>query len=274
MLPILFRLGPLTLYTHGVVVFIAIILAGFVIFKRGRELRLPEDQLFDVLFMSLLISVLASRIGFVLTNWNLFQNQPWQAINVVGIPGFGELSGLVGLGLGLWWQSNKKKWDYFQLLDVIVVGLLLLQAFFGLADFLNGSRAGLATRWPIGVKFVNYYERRLPVQLWDMTASLVLFIWLWKMESKYRTFGWYKGQKSQASSGFMVSMYLILYGFIGFAGSNFRPQSLYFVSVPVLPLAYLAMMGLGTVVLLFRAGMSLRKMAKDWFGLTPLIPKN
>jgi prolipoprotein diacylglyceryltransferase len=107
-----------------------------------------------------------------------------------------------------------------------------------------------------------------------MVAFFGLFAWLWQMESKYRTLGWYKGQKSQASSGFVASMYLIAYGFIGFAGSNFRPQNLYFLSIPVVPLAYLGILGLGMVVLFFRAGMNLRKMAKDWFGMTPLIPKN
>jgi prolipoprotein diacylglyceryltransferase len=206
MLPIIFSLGPITLYTYVVFLFLAVIFSLFVLWKRGREAHFDEEEVMRVSLQLMLWGIIGSRVLYVITHWQLFQSEWWQIFNLFGRPGYEILGGLLTMAGVYVVKVKKLKWELWAGADVMILGFVLWEGVMSLADFFNGSGAGLPTTWFIGVYFVGMFEKRLPVQLLEFLLYGGLFWILWWLESHYRTFSWYKGNKSEANSGFILGV--------------------------------------------------------------------
>jgi prolipoprotein diacylglyceryltransferase len=272
MLPVLVAIGPLKLYSYGLALFIAFFAGMYVIWKKGREAHFEEDELFDAVMIIILIALFLARIVYGLFRLDIYGFNVWNWVNVVGAPGFHMFGAMVGFGLATVWQAKRRKWDVYSLFDVLVIGLALAQAIMAVGAFLNGSGYGLPTEGFLGVRFAGLYERRLPVQLFDMVVYGSLFTFLWWVEKEYRTFAWYRGTKSQANSGFLTAAYMIGSGFFGFFFSFLRPVVWQIGPVRMELLLFLALFVGGLFVLYWRSGMNV---SKGWGGQRrPLLSRN
>lgn len=212
MFPILFAVGPFTFYTLAPFICLAIFAGFYIVWKRARELHFEEKEVFDVVLISLLWMFISARLGYVLTHLTDFSFRIWDWFNVFGRPGWYFPAGLLGGGIAAHWQARLRKWDPFQLLDMMVTGLVLSQAFLAIGAWLSGIGYGLPTTSFIGMKFVGVYDKRYPLQLLELVGYLGCFVYLWWAEGVYRTFSWYRRGKSQVLSGFLVGVYLIWTG--------------------------------------------------------------
>lgn len=253
MLPVLFSLGPITVYTFGLIMFVAFFGFSFVVWKRGRELHFDEEQLFDAVFMILFWFLITARLGYVATHLNHFAQDVWGMFNIFGKPGLMYFSGLIGGGVAAYVRAKKNNWDTYTFGDVLAVATTLALVLISFGMFLNGSGAGIATNSIFGVKFVGLVEKRIPVQLLEMILYLILFVLLWWLENRYRTFSWYKGKRSEAQSGFLMACFLIGQGLIGLLALTLKPVDVvYFVRLDLL--IYFVSLVLGFVLLTHRSG--------------------
>jgi phosphatidylglycerol:prolipoprotein diacylglycerol transferase len=55
MLPIIFSVGPATIYTYGFLLAIGVFLESFIIWRRLRDLGLKEEKVIDFLLLGLLL---------------------------------------------------------------------------------------------------------------------------------------------------------------------------------------------------------------------------
>jgi phosphatidylglycerol---prolipoprotein diacylglyceryl transferase len=269
-LPVLFSFGPLTIYTFGILLFIAFFIGLFVIWKRGRELHLDEEDLFTTVFTVLLIALIGGRVGYILTRLDSFGSNPFEWLNLFGKPGLLYLAALIS-GLGaVYWQAKKRKWDFYNLADVLAVGVTLASAIVALGAFLNGSGYGSPTETFLGIRFPGLEERRHPVQLYEMVLYTGLFALLWWLEGVYRTISWYKGNRSEALSGFIMSVYLIGHGLFGLITGFLRSPGLNLYGIRVDLVVYLLLMLWGGIILNNRSGIKLLTPAK--FNLKSKLP--
>ncbi len=271
MLPILISIGPFKLYTLGLVVPLALFFGFFAIWKRGKELHFEEKDLFDALFAVVLWMFVGARIGYVLMHINDFGLHIGHWLNVFSKPGWYFPGGLVAAGLAFIGETGKRKWDLFQLLDVAVVGLVLIQAIVAVGMFLSGLGYGIPTQLFIGMQFPGVFDRRYPVQLLEIVSYASCFVYLWQAESVYRTYSWYKKNRSQAATGFLVSIYLIWWGLTATAAALLRTPELMVYNVPggaLIPF-FLGTVG-GILLLTSRTGASGQTISfsiLDYFGL-------
>ncbi len=267
MLPIIFSIGPFTLYTLVVVLCLAGFSGLFVIWKRGRELHFEEKELFDVVFLSLWWMFVAARIGYALIHFDDFGLNIGHWLNVFTKPGWYYPAGMIGAAIALVVESKKRKWDAFQLMDVLVTGMALIQAFIGLGTWLSGIGYGLPTSSFMGMQFAGVFDRRYPAQLLELFGFIACFIYLWWAEGVYRTFSWYRKNRSQAQTGYLVGVYLIWWGAVTTAATLLRTPELvvYGIRFDVIVPVLLGMIG-GTWILLHRAGGTWHAIL-DYFGL-------
>src|SRR5919107_3184626 len=87
------HLGPITLQTFGIAFGLGFVVAGLVLQRRFRELDLPADWAYEMVFAALLGGLVGARVDYLIENWDKVSD------DVLGNVFSG--SGLVWLGGGV-----------------------------------------------------------------------------------------------------------------------------------------------------------------------------
>lgn len=264
MLPVLVSIGPITIYTLLLIMLLAVVAFFYVVWRRGRDLHFEEVALFDTVLVALVWFFIGARIGYILLHINDFSIHPTYWVNIFGKPGLWLPTGWLAGTMSLYLQARHRKWDFYLLTDVVVPAAALVQTLMAFGAFLNGTGYGRETMWWIGVQFPHLYEKRLPIQLVEMLWFGGLYACLWWVEGAYRTFSWYKGNKSEARSGFVTACYLIGAGLGLWLMSLLRAQATLLFSIAIEPWLYMVVSFGGVYLLYRRWGGSFRRSQSKW----------
>lgn len=214
MFPILFSLGPVTLYTFNVFLFVGALGGAFLYWKRAHTEHFEDDEVFDILIISTIMAVIFSRVTYILLHLTGIPQDFKGVMGAISRPGFDELT-VMGVGLFyVWFLSKKRKWDAYEMADFASVSLSFAYVFIWIGRFFSGGFMGQVTALPIGVNFPNVFDKRHPVQLYFALAFFLVYILLLWLEKRYRFFQWYKAGRHTANSGFILALFLIFYGMI------------------------------------------------------------
>jgi len=254
MLPTLISWGPLVVRTLNIFAIIAFFVSGFIFWKKGREEHYEEDELFDGFILALLVALIFARLGFILTHFASFSINILAWLDLVGHPGLNGIFGGVSGTIFIYRFAQKKKWDAFEILDFWVTSLAICLAIVSVGLFFDGSGYGYATNLPWGFIFPGVFEKHHPVQLYSAFLYLGLFIYLIKLEYKYRTFVWYKAKRKSAQTGFLFGFFLIAMGLFELILSFVTPSQLKFYNFDLDGLWAVGISLLGLFILLLRAG--------------------
>lgn len=262
MLPIIFSIGSFHLYTYVIFLVVALYAGLFVIWKRGREAHFDETEWFGGILTLIGIGVLSARVGYSLLRLPIF-NPSWSGIvQVLTRTGFSSFGGLVGAVVYFLVLSKKRKWDFWAGMDVVTVGMTLMMMIAAIGAFIGGTGYGLPTNLFFGVYFSGVFDKRIPVQIFEALWYGVLFGYLWKIEASWRTISWYKGTKSEAQSGFIVSVFAFWTGLGTLLAALMRSPESIVLGVRTDILLPLSLMISGLVILHFRSGLGLNGIVK------------
>lgn len=231
MRPIAFSLGPVTVRWYGIAYAGALIVALVVVNMeiRRKGLDLDFNDLIDFVLIVFPLGLIGGRIYYVAFHLPYFQRHPLSLIGVsggevTGISGLAIHGGLIGGALGLFLFVKIKDVSFWDFSDALAPALILGQAIGRIGNFLNGDAYGFPTDLPWGVKFkpntaggLKFPGQPLhPAMLYEMIINLIIFAVLWKLRNRgYR-------------SGFIISLYFILYSAGRSITSVFRAGSLWF----------------------------------------------
>jgi len=267
MLPLVLRIGPVSIHSFGVLMMLAFVLATFVFWKRAREEYLDEGEAIDLVFTGVFWALLVARLMYVLVNFGDF------GLNVLEWLAFWQKPGLVWEGLMLGGLVavikfvRQKKWNLFKVLDLMVIGLALAHSLLHLGLFLSGSNVGTATQLPWGVRFPGVFEQRHPVGVYGFMLWMNMFFLLWWLEGRYRKFIWYQRSKGDAREGFLTFVYVIALGVIGLVLEIVSESSVRVGGVPVDLLERIGLIVGGTLGLYLRSGLSFSQELEE-FGMS------
>ena len=256
MFPVLLKLGPVVIYTSSIFMIIAFFASTYVFWRKGKEEHYAEEELLDGYFISVLFALLWSRVGYIVLHLGDFGLQPLNWLDVFNHPGFTPIVGTIAAVLSLYRFAQKQKWDEFEILDFGSLALSLVIAILWLGNFFAGAELGTPTALPWGVQFPHLFDKRHPVQLYGFVLYLFVFIYLFWVESRYRTFEWYRAKKDSAQSGFLFAMFCIFTGVFGLLLWLFSSSQVVFFGVPIEPILRVVLIIYGLVVLFRRSGRS------------------
>lgn len=226
MWPVIFSLGRFELRTISIFLFLAFFFGGYIFWRRGKEEHYSETDLFDGFLLSLLFGFILGRLTFIFLNIEQLGINLVKWLDFFSYPGVNSKILFLAAGVYLYRFSIKKHWDVFEVLDFAVGAFSFSQFFIWLGLFLDGSGFGTKTDLPIGMIFPGVFEKYHPVQLYYLVFYLLLFIYLVRVEYKYRTYIWYRHGKKTAQTGFLTSMFFIFSGLFGLIVSFFSLPSL------------------------------------------------
>lgn len=210
--PILFQWNWLSVHWYGLIIAAAIIV-GYIITARFTSKNNFSRKLWgDMLFYSVISGLVGARL------YHVILELPYYFRNPIGIfevwhGGLAIHGAIIGGGLAVYYFSRKHNWQYTKVLDILVMALLLGQAFGRWGNYFNQELFGMPTNlsWGIFIEMANrpaeylQYNYFHPTFLYEFVANILLFIFLLMI---YR----YKNK----IAGLTASVYLVGYGIIRF----------------------------------------------------------
>ncbi len=188
--PILFRLGPLTIHTYGVMLALGA-LAGLLLLRRlARAAGQDPERLQGLALWVLLAGMAGARIGFmVLEPGGL--SRPWEILAIWrgGLVFYGGLAAALPVA---WWQGRRLGMPLPALADLLAPALALAQAFGRLGCFFSGDSFGRPWDGPWAVTFNDPHTlapRGVPLhptQLYISAALFIIAFALWRLFPRRR----------------------------------------------------------------------------------------
>lgn len=180
MQPVLFTIGKISIFSWGLMLAIAVIIAiigiGRLFDKEGYE----RDMVLDLVMLCVIFGIIGARLAYVLTyEWTDFLSHPLMVFSLQdgGIRGMAWYGGLVGGLIPFIIYLRRKKLSFWAVADMFAPYLALGYALVRIGCFLNGCCYGNITGSACGVVFpaVDAYHRH-PTQLYSSALNVLLFI--------------------------------------------------------------------------------------------------
>jgi phosphatidylglycerol:prolipoprotein diacylglycerol transferase len=207
--PILFEIDGFAIYTYGLFVAGGIAIAFLLGLHRSRKLGIPEQIIYNLIFLAILVGIIGARLIHVTAEWSYYQHHFWE-IFLLRRGGLAIQGGLLfGLAGGIWYL-RRKKIIVRPVLDNFLLYLPLGQAIGRLGCFFNGCCYGKASNLPWALNFPFMTYRVHPTEIYYVLADVTLFLVL------------YIFSRTKTKPGELTAWYLIFYGFIRLSIDSLR----------------------------------------------------
>lgn len=192
-MPILFSIGPVRIYSFGVLLAVGLFIALYFWWKMGRDEHLDEIALFDGFFLSLITFLVAGRAGYVLMHYSELGTL-YRSLAILAFPGVSGLAGIVAsVGLMIMF-ARERGWLVWKVMDMFSVALAVALVFGSIGALLNGSNPA----WQVNA--------------WSIAWSVVTFATVSRVRKDFRFYAWYKGVASMAQEGLAGLIFVLLSG--------------------------------------------------------------
>ena len=191
MFPILFKLGPITIYTYGAMVFLGVI-AGYFVCKAGASKEGISTKVFsNIFFWAVIWGFIGARVVYILVEWEWFLSNPLSVI--LSRSGFVFYGGIISGILTLLTLAKKYKINLLRAADIGALGIPLGHALGRIGCFCYGCCYGKPTDSSWGILFPPESPAGLsgvkviPTQLISALFLFLIFFLLLILK-KYRGF--------------------------------------------------------------------------------------
>lgn len=197
MFPKLLELGPINIYTYGVLL-AAAYLAGLQYARtRARGFGLDADRVMDLGIYIIVSALVGAKLLLVVVEFDHFRRDPAQIWTIVRAGGvfYGGLLAAVGVAF---WFIKRHALPLWRTCDAFAPGIALGQAVGRLGCLMAGCCYGRPTELPWGITFTSTIaaanvgtplEVSLhPTQLYESVAALMILAGLLIMERRTRGF--------------------------------------------------------------------------------------
>ncbi len=205
--PILFTIGPITIYSYGVMLALAVLVSTYLLSLDAAHYNISRETAYDLVFWCMLWGIIGARIFYIYIAW------PYYMHNLIEIPmlqkgGLAWQGGFLGGVLAGVWFARSKKLSLRPLLDLAAPYAALGQSIGRIGCFLNGCCYGKPVSW--GIYFPTHGARLYPTQLFEMAGLFIIFLVL------------KAAQKKPHLAGFIFVFYLWLAAIERFVVEFFR----------------------------------------------------
>ncbi|HBR14587.1 MAG TPA: prolipoprotein diacylglyceryl transferase [Candidatus Omnitrophica bacterium] len=180
MFPVICKIGPVSIYSYGLMLAVAVIVCAFFLSRDARSLNIQPEEIFDLVFWVVLGGISGARLFFIFLHLDFFLQKPSEVIMLQngGLCWQGGL--ILGSAVGAWY-IHKKKWSFGKLIDLIAPYIALGESIGRIGCFLNGCCYGKEMAW--GIYFPVHGATLLPTQLYTSAGLLILFFLLKRYQS-------------------------------------------------------------------------------------------
>ncbi|HME87473.1 MAG TPA: prolipoprotein diacylglyceryl transferase [Candidatus Nanoarchaeia archaeon] len=209
--PVLANIGPLEIRYYGLMYVLGFILGYFMIQSLAKKkVQIKKSSIEDLLVYTGIFGILGARLFYILFyNLSYYVQNPYELI-AIWHGGLSFHGGLLGGAFGIYVFSRQNKFNFFDLLDLVVVPFSFALGLGRIGNFINGELPGRLTSVPWCFEFPGIDGCRHPSQLYESLYSFVIFGILWKLKDK------------RMKSGMLFGIFMLLYSSFRFFTEFFR----------------------------------------------------
>lgn len=122
MCPVLFEIGPITLYSYGLMLALGFITASMIMSNEYKRRELPKDLAGNITLIALISGVVGAKLLYVLEHWRHFLADPSLMFSPGGLSYFG---GFLLATASIAWYAKKKNLSFLLIADATVPGLMI-----------------------------------------------------------------------------------------------------------------------------------------------------
>ena len=238
------HLGPITLQTFGIAFGFGFVAAGLVLAKRFRELDLPVDWAYEMVFAALLGGLIGARVDYLIENWDRVSGDLLG--NLFSGSGLVWLGGVIGGTIGVVLWAWRRRWLGLALLDTAAIPLALGYAIGRIGCQLSGDGDyGKHTDLPWGMSYphgtVPTTDTVHPTPVYETLAMGLAGVVLWRLRDRFPL-------------GVLFGLYLVIAGIERFLVEFIRRNDEVVAGLTQPQLISLALMGLGAAIVVVRRG--------------------
>jgi phosphatidylglycerol:prolipoprotein diacylglycerol transferase len=202
MYPVILHLGPITIYSYGLMMAIAFLTGAYLTGLELSRKGLNEELASTMVFWAAIGGLAGARVFAILEDWQGFLSDPIHVI--FSGAGFVWYGGLIGGFLAVTWIIHRHHLPWLVTVDCIAPGLVLAHGIGRIGCQLAGDGDwGSETTRPWGMTYPNaivgwHYPpgvRVHPTPLYEFGAYVVIFAFLWSIRKRHHPdgtlFWWY-----------------------------------------------------------------------------------
>src|SRR5437588_4093193 len=241
--PILFKLGPLTVYWYGLIMVVAIIAGTWVASRYVARYERDGNSIWDMLLWVLIPALIGERLYYVFISSppgpNGLGHYLANPIEILEIwrGGMHIYGAFIFGGIAIALYARWRKLPVLLYLDAVALALPLGQAIGRWANFINQELYGPPTTLPWGLRIDDSHRvppynnltlypestRFHPLFLYESLANLVGFMLIFWISRRF---------EKRLRSGDLFLLYLIWYPTVRFFLEFFRTDSWFFPGTP------------------------------------------
>lgn len=251
MFPELFSLGPVTVYTYGVVLAAAYLLGLQLAMRRARARGIDPNRALDLGIAIIVSALVGAKLLLVLVDFDHFRRDPSELFSIVRSGGV-FYGGLIAAVLVAFWYMRRHRMPLWETCDIFAPGIALGHAIGRFGCLAAGCCYGHPTDVPWAITFTNPAAAANvgtplgvplhPTQIYESGTELLILFVLLATEKKGRPF-----------QGRTFWSYMLLYGISRFIIEFFRgdPRGLIFGAVSTSQFISLLLVPLSAGMLLY-----------------------
>lgn len=235
--PVIFKIGAFEVRAYGLALALSFLVGIFISVKRAKSRDVDPNHIMDLSVLLILSSIIGSRLLYVLFHLDEFKGRwldtfnPFQSDGQIGLAGLTVLGGVILCFLSSIIYLRIKKLPFYKIADVVIPAVGLGIFITRIGCFLNGCCFGLpcegdghfCVTFPYNSAAGSQFPDTalIPTQLYSSLYGLIIFIALLLLE------------KTVKYDGFLLAVFLILYGISRFIIDIFRYYEDSMVIIPI-----------------------------------------
>ncbi|MBN1405106.1 MAG: prolipoprotein diacylglyceryl transferase [Candidatus Omnitrophica bacterium] len=161
--PILFSIGPVTIYTYGFLTALGILVGLCFALDEAKRLAIPRDTIINLFLIMVIAGFIGARFFYILTELKIFLSNPISMI--FARQGFVFYGGFITALLAMYVYAKKIKADTWKIADVFAPTAAIGHAIGRVGCFFYGCCYG----------YIPFGKFTIPVQLAEAAALLSIF---------------------------------------------------------------------------------------------------
>jgi phosphatidylglycerol---prolipoprotein diacylglyceryl transferase len=253
MYPILFQIGPITIYSFGAFMALAALAAAWIVHSELKRRGFDPELASTMVFAAAIGGLIGARLLFIVEEWGNFLHSPMQYIFTGA--GFTWYGGFLGGAAAVSWVARKNKIPWLVGADIAAPALALAYGIGRIGCHVAGDGDwGIVTDVPWGVAYTNAIVgwadpqtgvpypagvRVHPTPIYEFLESVLIFTILWKLRKSY-------------APGTIAWLYLLLAGLARFVVEFWRINPTFAAGLSEAQWFSLAIMLIGLTMLTVR----------------------
>lgn len=182
--PIICKIGPVVIYSYGLILALAFLACTFLIKKEAEKQGFRGGEVVDLSLYLVISGIIGARFLYVLINFEDYLKNPFEII-MLSHGGLVFYGGLILATITGIWFLKKRHLPVLKIGDIVLPYLALGQAIGRLGCLLNGCCYGKLTNLPWGIRFPGHIERVHPTQIYESIFLLCIFVILKFLQNKF-----------------------------------------------------------------------------------------